>query len=592
LALENLTGRLGVVLDNVNAERIGPDALRSVRRFVQTFGGGLVMTGGQESFGAGGYFKSAIEECLPVSLEVRKEVRKNRMSLVIAMDRSGSMSVPVAGGLQKMDLANNGAIEAINMLGPLDRISVIAVDSAPHVVVKLAAVDEPASLIRAVRKIRSEGGGIFIYEALKAGYDQLQRADTATKHMILFADAADSEEPGDYRKLIALMRHQNMTVSVIGLGTEMDTDAGLLKDIAKLGGGRIFFTARPEELPRLFSYETILADRSAYVDTPVAVKQTPATLAVLPAMPASLPAPALRAYNLGYIKPAAQSAWLTVEKPDSKDEPTALWAFGPTGLGRSTALLFDVNGPHSMPLQSWPGFGATIGAAMRWALESSQAPDAALEVRRVGHDLVATLDIAPALQQRMTTAPALMVVAPETGNEPQRVALRQHPDGTWRATVPLEQTGYYHAVAHLGTHGVARAAPVVLPYSAEFKQWDPVQVSESLRQLVEMTGGSFRTQWTDVFASPAYRPAGMDLRPWLLVLLLAGWVVEISMRRLIYGTTWPRWALKVKLPTLPARKPVAKPEPLPATPVNEPEPKPEEPRGATQDAMSKVKRKR
>ena len=40
----------------------------------------------------------------------------------------------------------------------------------------------------------------------KGGRDDLARATAGTRHIILFADAADSEEPGDYRDLVDKMR--------------------------------------------------------------------------------------------------------------------------------------------------------------------------------------------------------------------------------------------------------------------------------------------------------------------------------------------------------------------------------------------------
>lgn len=587
LALENLGSKLGVIIDNVNAQSLGPDGMRAVRQFVKTFGGGLVMTGGRESFGVGGYFHSVIEDCLPVSLEVRQELRKSRLSMAIAMDRSGSMSMPVPGGLQKMDLANNGAVEAIKMLGPLDRISVIAVDSAAHVIVPMAAVDDAGALIGKVRKIRSEGGGIFIYEALEAGLEQLQRADTQVRHMILFADAADSEEPGKYQALLQRFRAQNMTVSVIGLGTEHDSDANLLKDIARLGGGRIFFTDRPEELPRLFSYETLLADRSAYVENPVGIQQSPAGLTVLSALPKELPAPAVLAYNLGYLKPQAQAAWVTKEKTDSKDDPTVLWGFGASGVGRSTALLFDLDGADGRALQAWPGFAGFLGATIRWTMAAANEPDATLELRRDGQDLVATLDMAGELQQRLTAAPTLRIVTPQTGDEPQQLPLRQQPDGTWSTRFAMEQNGFYHAVAHLGDAGVVRAAPVVLPYSAEYRYWEPTQTDERVQTLLEMTGGKLCQQWTDVFEAPRWKPVGVDLRPWLLGALLIGWVIEISMRRLLYAQRWPvRYTPTVKASPVKPTAPVSSEPPPATTPPTPPPP------SATLDAMNKVKRKR
>jgi len=46
------------------------------------------------------------------------------------------------------------------------------------------------------------------------------------------------------------MRELGITVSVIGLGSELDQDAAFLKDVAAKGEGRIQFTASVDELPR------------------------------------------------------------------------------------------------------------------------------------------------------------------------------------------------------------------------------------------------------------------------------------------------------------------------------------------------------
>src|SRR5262249_8268302 len=110
---------------------------------------------------------------------------------------------------------------------------------------------------RKILGIQSMGGGIFIYKALSGAAQMLLKAKAGTKHIILFADANDSEEPGAYQTLLAECEKAGITVSVIGLGTERDQDAELLKDIARRGKGRIFFTDKPEELPRLFAQERV-----------------------------------------------------------------------------------------------------------------------------------------------------------------------------------------------------------------------------------------------------------------------------------------------------------------------------------------------
>lgn len=53
------------------------------------------------------------------------------------------------------------------------------------------------------------------------------------------------------------MTRAGATVSVIALGTEKSQDADLLKEIAELGQGRIFFCDRPGDIPDIFTQETI-----------------------------------------------------------------------------------------------------------------------------------------------------------------------------------------------------------------------------------------------------------------------------------------------------------------------------------------------
>ncbi len=77
-------------------------------------------------------------------------------------------------------------------------------------------------MMDAVRSIRSAGGGIYVYTGLKAAWEALKTSTAGQRHVILFADAADAEEPGDYQKLIGEMAAQGVTVSVIGLGTRSD----------------------------------------------------------------------------------------------------------------------------------------------------------------------------------------------------------------------------------------------------------------------------------------------------------------------------------------------------------------------------------
>jgi len=162
--------------------------MESLAAWVEQTGTGLAMTGGQKSYGPGGYFKSPLERVMPISMEMRREHRKLSVAVVVALDRSGSMSMPAGGGRIKMDLADLGTVSVLDLLSDMDEIGVFAVDTTPHEIVPLDTVDKNRSYRGKILSIGSEGGGIYIYEALVASANMIQSAKAQTKHIILFSE--------------------------------------------------------------------------------------------------------------------------------------------------------------------------------------------------------------------------------------------------------------------------------------------------------------------------------------------------------------------------------------------------------------------
>src|SRR5262245_31045227 len=311
--LDDLARYSAVLLENVPAEKVGTAGMENLNAWVRQTGTGLMMTGGRSSYGPGGYYKSPIDPLLPVSMELRNEHRKLSLAIVVALDRSGSMALPVAGGQVKMDLANAGTAQVLDMLSPIDELGVLAVDELAHVITDIGPVpQDKGGLRRQILGIQSMGGGIFVYEALSKASAMLLRAKAGTKHIILFSDAADSEEPGRYQELLEKLRGAGITVSVIGLGKRTDRDGALLEDIAKLGRGRCFFTDRAEDLPRLFAQDTLVVARNTFIDEPTPIRAT-AGLVELTGRDLAV-AKSVGGYNLAYLKPEARLATVTLDE--------------------------------------------------------------------------------------------------------------------------------------------------------------------------------------------------------------------------------------------------------------------------------------
>ena len=210
-SLQELSNFAGVVLENVPATDLPPDLPGQLAALVPTAGTGLMMTGGQRSFGPGGYYRSPLDPLLPVSMELRQEHRKLSLAIVVALDRSGSMAAPVAGGKTKMDLANLGTAEVIDLLGPMDELGVLAVDSAPHQIVDLGPVDDKAAIRRRRPEYPVHGRGHLRLRGPRRRppvCSPTRRPPPATSS--LFSDASDSEEPGRYATLLTKARAANM----------------------------------------------------------------------------------------------------------------------------------------------------------------------------------------------------------------------------------------------------------------------------------------------------------------------------------------------------------------------------------------------
>jgi Mg-chelatase subunit ChlD len=523
-----------VVLENVPAGKLPSGGLAALASFVEDFGGGLLMTGGKASFGAGGYRRSRVEDVLPITLEVRQEQRRFALAMAIALDRSGSMSAATGDGRTKMDLADLGACAAVELLGPRDSLSVIAVDSAPHVIVPITPIADADGIMERIRSIESQGGGIFIGEALHAAADQLAAAPQQNKHIVLFADAADSEEPTDYATFVPALVDAGVTVSVIGLGSESDSDAKLLQDIARLGGGRVFFTSDASDLPRVFAEETIQVARSSFVEEPTPGRMLP-DLIGLGEMPAG-EFPTLGGYSVGYVR---EGTTVGVLGEGESDEPVPLLSFRQAGLGRSVGFLGEADGEFSGGLAGWEGYGGCFTTLVRWASGSEASGELYAELLRDGHEAVLEIEAARDAELALDGLTATLV-APDGSSLP--LTLTRLSPTRLQARAPLRAEGAWRAVVATPGGGVLRVPPVSLAYSPEFAPaLDPQAGERRLAALAQTTGGRVQPPVSELLAGSRVSGGITALGPWLAGAALLLLLLEIAVRRLdlpVPGAAW------------------------------------------------------
>ncbi len=579
--LEELSGYSAVVLENLPAEHIGVTGMQTLAAWVRS-GGALMITGGEGSFAGGGYFHSPLDSLIPVSMEMRREHRKLDLAIVIAMDRSGSMAVPAGGGKTKMDLADLAAVQVLDLLGPSDELGVVAVDSISHIIAEVAPIgSQEADLRRRIQSVDSAGGGIFIYEALATAAKMMVSAHSPTKHILLFADANDSEEPGDYKELVAKCVRANITISVVGLGTAHDSDAGLLRDIAARGGGSVYFTDDPGQLPRIFAQDTFVVARAAFVHDPTTVHATPAMLSLsgrsFPQMPQ------LGGYNLTYLRPGAAPAVLT---DDEYHAPVvASWQ---VGLGRVLAYTGEADGANTGAMAKWSDVGTFYTSLARWVAGASTGISDEVLVRQHVENGAAKIELHLDPERGanpITHPPRVVTLTAGTG------AAATSSDGSMHwispdllaAEVPLQ--GSATSLSTVAVEGLGRVTlpPVCAPYSPEHLPVDPLLGRASLEQLARATGGRERLAVADVWKDLPSRRREVPLRNWLIAAAMLLLLAETAERRMAWfaGASLPAAVRPAKAgrrsraaspQPIPGKRPVvAEPAPEPADDVPAPE---------------------
>jgi hypothetical protein len=529
-----LSGAKAVILNNVPAHLFHQEFLNALDFYVRSQGGGLLMAGGKQSFGSGGYFESAVDGLLPVSMELRTEQRKLAVAMSIVLDRSGSMAASIGPNLEKIDLADEGTARSIELLGPMDAVSVYAVDTEPHEIVPLTSLGaNRAPLEDMVKRITSGGGGIYVPTGLRAAWASLKPSQAGQRHVVVFADANDAtEELGDYQTLIRNMVKDGITISVIGLGRETDSGGDFLKEVAALGKGRIFFNENPTDLPAVFAQDTVAVARSAFIDKPVKVTPAAGWMAL-----AARPLPWLDAvdgYNLSYLKPEATAAAFSGD--DSKAPLVAFWQ---RGAGRVAAVSFPLGGDYSQRARGWEHYADFTQTLARWLSGQELPPGLGLQTHLDGTELRIDLYYDKSWEERLSATPPRLVLADQASLEPHELVWQRLAPGHFSAVTELEPERWVRGAIQVENFTMP-FGPLVAGSNLEWT-FDPARLLE-LQSAARATGGVERLDLTKIWQAPR-RAEFYDLRNALLGLLLGVFVLDALGTRL----GWRKGAMGVVL---------------------------------------------
>lgn len=528
-----------LALSNVPATSLSQRQMELARTYVQDLGGGFMMLGGDQSFGLGGYYKTVLEEILPVRSDFEKEKEKPSLGMVLVIDKSGSM------GGDKIEMAKEAAKSAAELLGPRDQLGVIAFDGNFYWVSDLQSAGNKARIIDDISRIEA-GGGTTMAPAMEEAYTTLQGATAKLKHVIMLTDGISS--PGDFEGIAQNMATSRITCSTVAVGE--GCDGKLLEEIARIGQGRYFEAMDPSSLPQIFAKETMTASKSAINEQPFVpqVVRPTQTLADIDFETAP--------FLLGYVVTRPKATCEFILATEAGDPLLAWWRYG---LGTTVAFTSDAKSRWGAEWLTWPGYSKFWAQVIRQSMRKNDVKGVIVDVKQDRRRATVTLDaIDPTgkfLNQAITEA---TVIDPQLGQ--RKLELRQTAPGRYVADFETPASGAYHlnltqksaggTLLHQQTRGL------IVGYPDELRL-HPTN-NELLRTLAESTGGRFDPSPEELFSGQSDRALDSNssdtvtasrtvqrstpLWPYVVMAALCLFVIDVALRRIDFSLWWPvRW---------------------------------------------------
>jgi uncharacterized membrane protein/uncharacterized protein YegL len=515
-SLQDLGGYDGIVLSDVPARQLSTQQMELIRDYVEQLGGGFLMVGGKNSFGVGGYYRTPIEEILPVKLKAPDQEIKFPTALCLVIDRSGSMSG------QKVEICKTAASATVELLAKKDYVGVVCFSGSAQWIVPMTRATNKSAINSQIATINA-GGGTNIHPGMTEGHQSLSRIKTKVKHMIVLTDGHTNGS--GYQQLAAQMNNEGITISTVAVGAS--ADVALLQTIAAAGGGKFYQTVDPTNIPSIFTQDAMTHMGRLIREQSFSPRQSEAHIMLKGCRVADAP------QLLGYVKtnrrPQAQVPLVT----DIGDPLLAHWQFG---LGKVTAFTSDCKSRWAaLWLTNWPAYNQFWAQVLRETCRRPQSHNMDIRIEQSSQRSQIVVDVledaARFKNDALVEADVYFVAAGSLGSSmelQEQTQLVQTGPGRYEGSFLPKEPGVYLVRARSGNEMVS--AGQVHNISGETATG---RVNENLlTKACEISGGRFLSDPDSTLPSlQAGHSHFVELTPLLLKLFLILFLADVAIRR-------------------------------------------------------------
>jgi len=494
-----------VVMDDCPAESVPHSAQNALVEAVQRTGTGLFFSGGEASFGPGGWHEEPLTEVLPVESLQKEEKRDPSVTLCIIIDTSGSM------GGNRVQLAKEVSRLAIRRLLPHDKVGIVEFYGAKRWAAPIQPASNHIELERALNRLAA-GGGTVILPAIEECYYGMKNVQTRYKHVMILTDGG--VETGEFEPLLRRMAEDGMNVSTVLIGP--DAHSEFLVTLANWGKGRFYSVPNRFNLPEILLKQPASAKLPAY--RPTVTRVTASGGRSWWGDVDSRSVPDLGGFVETKLKPGAEPV---LETSEGKRPVLASWRHG---SGRVTAFTSEPAGAGTDSWGGWDGFGPFLARALRRTAADDGSPYR-VETTRSGASLAVTVE------RKDARVPAPSVTW--RGSAAARaLTLAERAPGVWTAELILAGTDASAAVEleltpeNSGQTTQRVVAPAPVPYSNAPVRLDLARLATSTRGM-GVSAGETLTPVAGVGGAPARARAW---RPLLALVALLCYLAVLGYR--------------------------------------------------------------
>ncbi len=470
-----------VILANVPKESFTETQHELLATNCHDMGAGLVMIGGPDSFGAGGWMNTPVEKALPVDMQIKALKVQGIGAMVLIMHAS---EIPEGNYWQKVV-----AKAAISSLSNYDYAGLLHWEGQEAWLFSLRPIGSGRnSMLRAIDRMTPGDMPDFDPSLQKAmqGLNTIKAA--MSKHIVIISDG-DPTPPSS--RVINQLAASKVTVTTV-LTAAHGNDPGAqntMRNLALKTKGNFYNVTNPRALPRIYQKEA----RS--ISRPLIFEQTPpwrprinypVTEAIM-GLPEQLPA----INGLVLTSPKENElVEIPIVSPLPAGQTNPVLAHWTYGLGRSVAFTSDAGRRWARTWPDWENYAAFWSQVVRWSMRPADRGNLTLNVRREQGRIKVVIDALDKENQFLNFLRIQgTVVAPDL--KPSPVELVQTAPGRYEATIDnADASGnYFVNLRYRGADNVQGiiSSGVSVPYSDEYRELR--SNPGTLEQLATLTDG-------------------------------------------------------------------------------------------------------